>query len=189
MEHLYLFGRLKGLWGSDLKEAVDYFINTMQLTNYINTKAKNLSGGNKRKLCVSNALIGAPDLLFFDEPSTGLDPIAKRFLWNSLKQNLDKKKSSIVLTTHSMEEAEYLCYKIAILINGKFICFGTLQDLKNKYGRGFTLQVKTKTIQDTLQAIQSSFKTVKQLPGDKENYYQIQVQDHLFLYSKLFSLL
>ena len=129
-----------------MKEAVDYFISTMQLSNYVNTKAKNLSGGNKRKLCVSNALIGGPDLLFFDEPSTGLDPIAKRFLWNSLKQNLQKKRSSIVLTTHSMEEAESLCFKIGILINGRFICFGTLEDLKNKYGGGFNVQIKTSLI-------------------------------------------
>ena len=71
--------------------------------------------------------MGGPDLLFFDEPSTGLDPIAKRFLWNSLKQNIQKKESSIILTTHSMEEAEYLCDKIGILVNGKFICLGTLQ--------------------------------------------------------------
>jgi ATP-binding cassette subfamily A (ABC1) protein 3 len=98
----------------------------MQLTSYVNTKAINLSGGNKRKLCVSIALIGGPDLLFFDEPSSGLDPIAKRFLWNSLKDNLQKKNSSIVLTTHSMEEAETLCNKIGILINGRFICFGTV---------------------------------------------------------------
>lgn len=144
MEHLYLFGRLKGLQGVDLKEAVDYFINIMQLTSYIKTKAMNLSGGNKRKLCVSIALIGGPDLLFFDEPSSGLDPIAKRFLWNSLKENLQKKNSSIVLTTHSMEEAETLCNKIGILINGKFICFGTVQNLKHKYGGGFNVVVKAR---------------------------------------------
>ena len=56
----------------------------MQLEQYIHRRSKNLSGGNKRKLCVSNALIGSPELLFFDEPSSGLDPIARRYLWNTL---------------------------------------------------------------------------------------------------------
>ena len=56
----------------------------MQLSSYATRRSKNLSGGNKRKLCVSNALIGSAELLFFDEPSSGLDPIARRFLWNTL---------------------------------------------------------------------------------------------------------
>ena len=67
---------------------------------------------------MSNALIGSPELLFFDEPSSGLDPIARRFLWNTLSQNIEKKESSIVLTTHSMNEADNLASKIGILING-----------------------------------------------------------------------
>ena len=85
-EHLYLFGRMKGLSGLDLTLAVRYFLETMQLTEFLYTKAERLSGGNKRKLCVSNALIGGPDIQFFDEPSTGVDPIARRFLWNTLQQ-------------------------------------------------------------------------------------------------------
>jgi ATP-binding cassette, subfamily A (ABC1), member 3 len=83
-EHLYLFGRMKGLEGNDLRMAVKYFLQTMQLTDFLNTKAERLSGGNKRKLCVTNALIGGPDIQFFDEPSTGVDSIARRFLWNTL---------------------------------------------------------------------------------------------------------
>ena len=92
----------------------------MQLDAYKLVKSKNLSGGNKRKLCVSIALIGGPDMLFFDEPSSGVDPIARRFLWNTLIQSLKLRNASITLTTHSMHEAENLCSKIGILINGKF---------------------------------------------------------------------
>ena len=116
-EHLTLFGRIKGLNGSELKENVDYYINVMMLTDQINKKARILSGGNKRKLCVSNALIGSPMLQFFDEPSTGLDAIARRFLWTTLTQNLNYRDASIVLTTHSMSEAESLCHKIGLITN------------------------------------------------------------------------
>jgi ATP-binding cassette, subfamily A (ABC1), member 3 len=98
---------------------------------YRSTKAQNLSGGNKRKLCVSNALIGGPDLQFFDEPSTGLDPIAKRHLWNTLQNSLTCRNSSIVLTTHSMLEAEYLCHKIGI--KNKKCCFFKFNKILPKF--------------------------------------------------------
>jgi len=76
---------MKGLYGKDLDESVEYFIKTMQLSDYKKRAAGKLSGGNKRKLCVTIALIGGPDMQFFDEPSSGVDPIARRFLWNTLK--------------------------------------------------------------------------------------------------------
>lgn len=92
----------------------------MQLDDYVKVQSEKLSGGNKRKLNVCIALIGGPDMQFFDEPSSGVDPIARRFLWNALISNLKLRNSSITLTTHSMHEAESLCTKIGILINGKF---------------------------------------------------------------------
>ena len=115
-EHLEIFGSLKGLKGKDLNDSVNYFIKSMQLECYENIQAIKLSGGNKRKLCVANALIGGTGLLFFDEPSTGLDPVAKKFLWICLNNTLSSVNSSIVLTTHSMMEAESLCHKIGIFI-------------------------------------------------------------------------
>jgi ATP-binding cassette subfamily A (ABC1) protein 3 len=89
----YIFLILKG----ELDSAVTYFINTMQLNCYINTKAGNLSGGNKRKLCVANTLMGGTDIAFFDEPSTGVDPLARRFLFNTLRN--DVRDTSVLVTT------------------------------------------------------------------------------------------
>lgn len=108
-DHLYLFGRMKGLQGCELKKNVKFFLRKLQLQLYKNTKAMNLSGGNKRKLCFAMSLIGGSDLLFFDEPSTGLDPIARKFLWDVLRNTLKSQKNSIVFTTHAMTEAETLC--------------------------------------------------------------------------------
>lgn len=141
-EHLYLFGRMKGLTGKDLEESVQYFLATMQLEEYIKRKAGRLSGGNKRKLCVSNALIGGPSIQFFDEPSTGVDPIARRFLWKTLKQGVKMRVSSVVLTTHTMDEAESLCDRIAIMINGELYCLGSPKELKDRYGEGYNIQLK-----------------------------------------------
>ena len=75
---------IKGLRGTDNHESVQYFMSIMQLNAFRDTKAGNLSGGNKRKLCVAIAMIGNPCLQFFDEPSSGVDPIARRFLWNTI---------------------------------------------------------------------------------------------------------
>lgn len=87
--------------------------------------------------------------MFFDEPSSGLDPIAKRYLWSSLSKSLKDKNSSIVLTTHIMAEAESLCNKIGILVNGRFVCLDSLQTLKNKFGNGIKILIKLKNIEDS----------------------------------------
>ena len=111
-EHLVVFGRIKGLSGVELKENVDYFLDILHIRQHQNKRSSQLSGGNKRRLCVALASIGAPSMQFMDEPSTGLDPLARVYLWDTIKQTLALRNSSIVLTTHSMPEAESLCSKI-----------------------------------------------------------------------------
>jgi ATP-binding cassette subfamily A (ABC1) protein 3 len=83
-----VFAYIKGLSGTETDQAVDYFIKVMQLSDFTNTPSDKLSGGNKRKLCVATALIGGTNMQFFDEPSSGVDPIARRFLWNTIQQGL-----------------------------------------------------------------------------------------------------
>jgi len=107
----------------------------------MNVNAEFLSGGNKRKMVVGMAMIGNPQVMFFDEPSAGVDPISRRFLWRSLSISAKSKKTAMVLTTHSMNEAESLCSYIGILIKGKFVCLDSPQRLKDKYGKGFRINV------------------------------------------------
>ena len=116
----------------------------MDLSKYTNKKAGTLSGGNKRKLSVTIALIAAPSIQYFDEPSTGLDPYARRCLWDTIVTNMRVKKATIILTTHSMTEAESLCNKIGILVNGKFVCIGSVPELKHKFGNGYRVLIKKK---------------------------------------------
>ena len=103
---------------------------------YENVIAGTYSGGNKRKLSVAIATLGNPPIIFLDEPSTGMDPKARRFMWNVINRisNL-RKQSSIILTTHSMEEAEALSTKISIMVNGTLKCLGSVQHIKNKFGK------------------------------------------------------
>ncbi|PSN43689.1 hypothetical protein C0J52_19461 [Blattella germanica] len=100
-------------------------------------------GGNKRKLSTAISLIGDPPIVYLDEPTTGMDPVAKRHLWNVICKIRDSGKC-IVLTSHSMEECEALCTRLAIMVNGKFRCLGSTQHLKNKFAKGYTLIIKVK---------------------------------------------
>ena len=156
-----------------------------------NTKAVNLSGGNKRKLCVSNALIGGPDLQFFDEPSTGLDPIAKRYLWDTLQNSLKCRNSGIVLTTHSMMEAEFLCHRIGILINGKFVCFGSNQHLKNKFGDGYRVKIKLqeKNAEIVHEMVVKKFEKAKRLVENQKDNLIYQIDSEGFSFYQAFSFL
>lgn len=126
-EHLAIFGKMKGLQHGFLEYTKEYYLQKMQLDAFRHTRAANLSGGNKRKLNVALALIGASNIAFFDEPSTGVDPMSRRFLFNALKQ---MKDTSAMLTTHAMEEAEYLCHRVGVLVDGEFVRVASPHELK-----------------------------------------------------------
>lgn len=112
---------------------------TLDLGPFGSTKAVNLSGGNKRKLICAMSLIGCPKVEFMDEPTTGVDPVSRRSLFKMLKRLDD---SSMVLTTHRMDEAESLCDNIVIMINGRFVCYGSPGHLKEQYGQGYSITMK-----------------------------------------------
>lgn len=111
----------------------------LYLTPFKNTLSKNLSGGNKRKLCCAQAIMLSPKVLFLDEPTCGVDPVSRRSLNRMIKK---MKNTSVLLTTHRMDEAEQLCDKIAIMINGRFVVFGSPNYLKNQYGHGYTITIR-----------------------------------------------
>jgi ATP-binding cassette, subfamily A (ABC1), member 3 len=147
LEHLQIYGAIKGIKKSLLPRICDKAIKDMDLGDYVHIRANNLSGGNKRKMAVALALLGNPPLVFLDEPSTGVDPQAKRFMWNIVsKISTQKGKSAVIITTHSMEEAEALCTKMGIMVDGQFKCFGSSQHIKDKYGTGYELEIKIRTL-------------------------------------------
>jgi ABC-2 type transport system ATP-binding protein len=104
--------------------SVEESIKTAQLEEKRNSRVGGLSGGQKQRLAMACALVGDPELLFLDEPTTGLDPQARRHLWD-LVDELKKAGRTIILTTHYMDEAERLCDRVAIMDHGKIIALGT----------------------------------------------------------------
>jgi len=140
-EQLTLYARLRGVPENEVAKVVSWATKKLALTHYINKPSKTYSGGNKRKLSTALALIGNPPIIFLDEPTTGMDPRARRFLWN-LILDIIKDHRSVILTSHSMEECEVLCTRLAIMVNGRFKCLGSCQHLKNRFGEGYIITVR-----------------------------------------------
>ena len=115
------------------REAADRIIRDFGLEEVRGKRAKNLSGGWKRRLSIAMALIGDPKVLFLDEPTLGMDVLARRELWKIIEDL--KGKTTIILTTHYMEEAEALSDRIGVMIRGQLVELGTLSELEEKTGR------------------------------------------------------
>ena len=141
-EQLELYAELKGIRGAEVQDAVAQKIKEVGLDEYADKLTRGLSGGNKRKVSTAIALMGSPQIVFLDEPSTGVDPSARRKMWDVIAAVCASKQASVVLTTHSMEECEALCTRVGILVSGRLRCLGSVQHLKHKYGNGYTVEVK-----------------------------------------------
>uniref|UniRef100_A0A8C2DNR8 ATP-binding cassette, sub-family A (ABC1), member 4b n=1 Tax=Cyprinus carpio TaxID=7962 RepID=A0A8C2DNR8_CYPCA len=121
----------------------EWGVQKLGLSEYAGNCAGTYSGGNKRKLSTAIAMIGCPPLVLLDEPTTGMDPHSRRFLWTAIL-SIIRDGRAVVLTSHSMEECEALCTRLAIMVNGTFKCLGTIQHLKYKFGGGYVVTMKIK---------------------------------------------
>jgi len=154
-ENLEFYSKIKGVDPDKLSEIIRAMIESMTLTKYTNKLAGRLSGGNKRKLSVAISMICNPPIVLLDEPSTGMDPEARRFMWAVIHKLTSKgNNNSVIMTTHSMDEAETLCRRMGIMVNGEFVCMGTANYIKENYGYGFEIDVRIKPFeQDKLYQI------------------------------------
>ncbi|XP_012781470.2 retinal-specific phospholipid-transporting ATPase ABCA4 [Ochotona princeps] len=146
-EHLYLYARLRGVPAEEIGKVANWCIQSLGLSLYVDRLAGTYSGGNKRKLSTAIALLGHPPLVLLDEPTTGMDPQARRMLWNTIV-SIIREGRAVVLTSHSMEECEALCTRLAIMVRGTFQCLGTIQHLKYKFGDGYIVTMKIRCPKD-----------------------------------------
>lgn len=181
-EHLEFYARLRGIPEKYVQKVASWGIQKLGLTSYANCCAGTYSGGNKRKLSTALALIGNPSVIFLDEPTTGMDPKARRFLWNCII-DLVKEGHSVILTSHSMEECEALCTRLAIMVNGQFRCLGSIQHLKNKYGAGYTLTLRVggelSNMRDVATYIEKTFGSMAILQEQHLNQMEYQLASNL----------
>jgi ABC-2 type transport system ATP-binding protein len=141
-ENLMLLAKLLGFKGADVKRRSDALLEAFDLTEAANKQAKSYSGGMRRRLDIASSLVVVPDLLFLDEPTTGLDPRSRNQVWDIVRA-LVADGTTVLLTTQYLEEADELADRIAVIDHGKVIAEGTSAELKASVGSG-TLHVTLK---------------------------------------------
>ncbi len=140
-ENMEFHGRMHHIPDTDRQKEIDRWLDYVELGDRRKELVKTLSGGMKRRLQIARALLHQPQILFLDEPTVGLDPQTRRRLWEIIK-GLNQQGMTILLTTHYMEEVEYLCDRIGIMDSGKLIALGTLQELRQSRGEGLVMKQK-----------------------------------------------
>lgn len=138
-ENMEFHGRLHHMPNPQRQKDIDRWLEYVDLTERRNDPVKTLSGGMKRRLQIARALLHQPEVLFLDEPTVGLDPQTRRRLWEIIR-DLNTQGMTILLTTHYMDEVEYLCDRIGIMDTGKLIELGTLAEFRQKHGEGLVMQ-------------------------------------------------
>lgn len=138
-ENMEFHGRMHHIPSAQRQTEIERWLDYVELSQRRNDLVKTLSGGMKRRLQIARALLHQPQVLFLDEPTVGLDPQTRRRLWEIIK-GLNQQGMTILLTTHYMEEVEYLCDRIGVMDSGKLIELGTLPELRAKYGEGLVVK-------------------------------------------------
>ncbi|MBI1965703.1 MAG: ATP-binding cassette domain-containing protein [Betaproteobacteria bacterium] len=131
-ENLLVYGRYFGLRQAEARARIPALLEFAGLSARAASRIQTLSGGMKRRLTLARALINDPDLIFLDEPTTGLDPQARHLIWERLRQLLNQGKT-VFLTTHFMDEAERLAHRLAIMDRGRIIAHGAPRELIAKH--------------------------------------------------------
>jgi len=188
LDHVMLYLRLRGVPEDRAKDIALQYINYCQISEHQNKYAGKLSGGTKRKLCILLAVCTSPKQIILDEPTSGIDPATRLFIWDMIKELKETSHSSLILTTHSMEEAQELCDRLTILINGRLVCIGSPDYLRMKYSQSYILEIQLPSTQTSSQDRISDLLFGNNGPFNKYTYkeeaitnyrikYQIQIQE------------
>ena len=133
-ENLEFYGRAMGVPRRERRERIEEAVEAMQLASFLDRLGRTLSGGMLRRLEIATALLKQPVVLFLDEPTVGLDPTARRLVWERLELLREEAGTTVLVTTHQMEEAERQCDRIAVMNLGTIATLGTPQELRSRHG-------------------------------------------------------
>ncbi|CAG9812339.1 unnamed protein product [Chironomus riparius] len=190
-ETLTFYAECRGINKRDIQNCIMQLATDFDFVSHLDKQVRFFSGGNKRKLSTAIALIGDPQIIFLDEPTSFMDPLVKKKFWNQIAKLRDSGKA-IILSSHSMDEVEVLCTRIGIMMNGDLKCLGSPQYLKNKFGKTIVVTLKLKKIEVNVAAKCEVKRFIDQeLPGAilKEEFHDMLIY-HLtsksFKWSKIF---
>jgi ABC-2 type transport system ATP-binding protein len=133
-ENLEFYGRATGVPRRERRERIEEAVDAMQLASFLDRLGRTLSGGMLRRLEIATALLKQPTVLFLDEPTVGLDPTARRLVWERLEVLREEAGTTVLVTTHQMEEAERQCDRIALMDRGRIATLGSPGELRSRFG-------------------------------------------------------
>jgi len=150
-EVLRFYSEIRGIPEDEVEDYVERAIRAVDIGPFRSTLSKSYSGGNKRKLSLALAYLGAPRVVFLDEASAGVDPVARRALWKVVWEG--RSGRATVVTTHLLEEAAQLCSRIGIIVSGRMACLGSTQHLKAVYGQGLQVDAECSDVDGLVEAL------------------------------------
>ncbi|OUM69508.1 hypothetical protein PIROE2DRAFT_38181 [Piromyces sp. E2] len=142
-ETLHFYLNICGYPKNEIPKYAKAMIEACGIESHTNKRVNEISGGTKRKLSLLIAICSSPSYLILDEPSAGMDPFTRRYMWKLISELKKVRETATILTTHSTEEAEALCERIAILIKGRLVCVDTPKSIKMNHSNRYTLEVFT----------------------------------------------
>jgi len=170
-EHIEFYYSMCGYSKQDVQDIVTSLVDYCGIEGHINKKVCEVSGGTKRKLSLIVSLCSSPGYLLLDEPTAGIDPFTRRYIWNLIREFKEIQQTATILTTHSTEEAEYLCDRIAILMKGRLACIDTPRNIKMKFNNYYILDVFT----DNAELFESRYVVERNIFGlDDTKDYQLK---------------
>ena len=176
-EHLEIYGAFRGIDDDVLQQAIDFFADTLQLKEMLPNRAGDLSGGQKRKLCIALALLGNPPIIIMDEPTAGVDVQARQLIWKTIS-NL--KDSTCIITTHALEEAEAVSSRMFVVSRGKLPFIGTSSELREEFKCGYLLKLdcEPEAMDGILKFVQNYVPNAKTLP-DRDDTITLPVDGQI----------
>jgi ABC-2 type transport system ATP-binding protein len=176
-ENLSIYSKLYGIPAADREKSIDELLELVDLSQWRDAPARNLSGGMRRRLEIARGLVHRPRIFFLDEPTTGLDPVSRVAVWEMITSIKQKRNLTVLITTHYMDEADRLCDRIAIVDHGKLVALDTPRALKNSIPGSSVIEAQFLQPPAGWQQTLEKLNGVKSVQPEGADMYRILTED------------
>jgi ABC-2 type transport system ATP-binding protein len=176
-ENLSIYSKLYGIGAAERQRSIEELLELVDLVQWRDAPAKNLSGGMRRRLEIARGLVHRPNIFFLDEPTTGLDPVSRVAVWEMITSIKEKRNLTVLITTHYMDEADRLCDRIAIVDHGKLVALDTPRALKNSIPGSSVIEAQFLNTPNDWEQRLRRLNGVTAIQPEAANMYRILTQD------------
>src|SRR5436305_4656157 len=176
-ENMSIYSKLYGIAAAARERSIDELLELVDLVQWRDTPAKNLSGGMRRRLEIARGLVHRPNIFFLDEPTTGLDPVSRVAVWEMITSIKEKRHLTVLITTHYMDEADRLCDRIAIVDHGKLVALDSPRSLKNSIPGSTVIEAQFLNAPADWEQILGQLSGVNKVQPEGNHMYRILTDD------------